>query len=97
MFSNYTSCLLLFVHCLSHINEQISATSFYPGCGDNSHSLASLDTARYGIETDSPTLEEECDSGTETEADWLDDDQLVESVDVPQAKTSNALALEVSS
>ena len=89
-------CCLLFAY-LSPINKHFLAASFYPGRGDDSHILASLVTEHYGLDTDNPTLEEDQDFSTETEADWLDDDHLVESVDRTQAKMSDALALEVSS
>ena len=97
LFSNHKS--LMFIVCLfatASTNIFLAASSYF-GCGDDSHILASLATKHYGLDTDNPTLEEDQEFSTKTEADWLDDNHLVESVDRTQAKISDALALEVSS
>jgi hypothetical protein len=72
--------------------RKISALSFYPGCGDNSHELASLTHRSSGFHP--PQVDDE---GTETEEDPANDKpSLLLALKYPN-KFSESLATEVSS
>ena len=70
------------------LNEKNSASSFYPGRGDDSHLLARLDNAFHTPEVD--------DDGFVTDNDSIVDDDAVELALQAPNKFSESLAIEVS-
>ena len=73
------------------INEKISASSFYPGCGDNAHPLAHLNAKDNMHHT--PDVD---DKNSETEDDLDDENALKLALKAPN-KFLESLAIEVSS
>ena len=89
----FVVCLYLCMLSLINraINEKISASSFYPGRGDNAHPLARLDPEDNMHHT--PDVDDE---NSETEDD-SDDENAVELALKAPNKFSESLAIEVSS
>lgn len=71
--------------------ENFSASSFYPGRGDNTHPLAHLDQGKSVFHT--PDVD---DDDSETEEDPTDDEPAVELSLKHPSKFSESLAIEVS-
>jgi hypothetical protein len=71
------------------LNEKNSASSFYPGRGDDSHVLARLDKANFHA----PPVDDE---NSETDDDSMEDDNTVEFALKQPNKFSESLAIEVS-
>jgi hypothetical protein len=70
-------------------NKKNSATSYYPGRGDTTHSLASLDPENRALHN--PNVD---DSETETDED--DDEEIVELALKNPARFAQVMAVEVS-
>jgi hypothetical protein len=71
------------------LNEKNSVSSFYPGCGDDSHILARLDKANFHA----PPVDDE---NSETDDNSMEDDNTVEFALKQPNKFSESLAIEVS-
>jgi hypothetical protein len=84
------SCLITNRACVCN-NEKISASSFYPGRGDNTHVLAQLDHGNHAFHA--PGMD---DDGFETEEDFLDDEHTVELARKYPSKFSESMVIEVS-
>ena len=80
--------MFIFVVTSTHHLTKISATSFYPGRGDDNHLLAHLDNAFHVPEVD--------DDGFGTDEDLIVDDNTVELALQAPNKFSESLAIEVS-
>jgi hypothetical protein len=92
------SCLLTNCICACYNrqrvnNEKISASSFYPGRGDNTHPLAHLDHASGNYTFHTPEVD---DDGSETEDDSIDDGHTAELALRHPNKFSEAMVIEVS-
>jgi hypothetical protein len=88
--TNYLD-LLWPINVSTYANFFFSASSFYPGRGDNSHELASLNYGKSGFHT--PEVDDE---GTETEEDPADEERSIELALKFPNKFSESLAVEVS-
>jgi hypothetical protein len=71
--------------------RKFSASSFYPGRGDNTHALARLDHGNYTFHA--PTVD---DDGAVSDDDSADDNQAVELALKYPNKFSESVAIEVS-
>jgi len=90
---NAVSCLLtnFICACYPPVNKKISASSFYPGRGDNTHPLARID---HGNTFHTPQVD---DDGSETDDDSIDDGHAAEfAFKQHPNKFSESMAIEVS-
>jgi hypothetical protein len=81
----------VFVYVITINNQKISASSFYPGCGDNTHPLAHLDHGNYTFHA--PEVD---DDGSVTDDDSIDDGHTAELALRHPNKFSESMAIEVS-
>ena len=86
--SKLFGCVYICCHISTRHLTKISATSFYPGRGDDNHLLARLDNAFHVPEVD--------DDGFGTDEDSIVDDDTVELALQAPNKFSESLAVEVS-